>query len=170
MDGNSRTQSASPSRGLETRMKRTILSTAAAFGFLVSGSAAALANSPAQHDVMDATGFAFSCPSGTYTITTGSIAFVFHEGEAANGNTNFTVTERPQGVVLENGSGEEFALRGANWFGGTFNANTGNEVVTATHKMSIIGRGAGVVESFNMVERFRDGELVTVHFGSCMWP
>lgn len=95
---------------------------------------------------------------------------MFHEGGAASGNTNFTVTERPQGVVLEDGSGREFALRGANWFGGTFNANTGDEVITATHKMSIIGPGVGVVESFNMVERFRGGELVTVHFGSCMWP
>jgi hypothetical protein len=95
---------------------------------------------------------------------------VLHEGEAANGNTNFTVTERPRGVVLVNELGEEFTLRGANWFGGTTNANTGDEILTATHKMSIIQAGGGVVETFNMVERFRDGELITAHFGSCLWP
>jgi hypothetical protein len=111
-----------------------------------------------------------TCPSGTYTITAGSIAIVFHEGDAANGNTNFTVTERPRGVVLVNELGEVFTLRGANWFGGTSNANTGDEVLTATHKMSIIQAGGGVVETFNMVERFRDGELITAHFGSCLWP
>ena len=111
-----------------------------------------------------------TCPSGTYTITAGSIAIVLHEGVAANGNTNFTVTERPRGVVLVNELGEVFTLRGANWFGGTSNANTGEEVLTATHKMSIIQAGGGVVETFNMVERFRDGELITTHFGSCMWP
>jgi hypothetical protein len=36
--------------------------------------------------------------------------------------------------------------------------------------MSIIQAGGGVVETFNMVERFRDGELITAHFGSCLWP
>jgi len=151
-------------------MKQIIVSAVAAVAVLLPP-AAAQANSPAQHFEFDVTGEVLAtCPSGTYTITAGSIAIVLHEGVAANGNTNFTVTERPRGVVLVNELGEEFTLRGANWFGGTSNANTGDEVLTATHEMSIIQAGGGVVETFNMVERFRDGELITAHFGSCMWP
>jgi hypothetical protein len=151
-------------------MKRIIVSAIAVAAVLLSP-AAARANSPAQHFEFDVAGEVLAtCPSGTYTFTAGSIVIVVHEGKAASGNTNFTVLERPRGVVLVNELGEEFTLRGTNRFGGTFNANTGAEIVTATHKMSIIQAGGGVVETFNMVERFRDGQLITVHFGSCRWP
>ena len=37
----------------------------------------------------------------TYTITSGSIKVVIHEGEAASGNANFTGTLTPQNVVAE---------------------------------------------------------------------
>jgi hypothetical protein len=46
--------------------------------------------------------------------------------------------------------GEVFTLGRANWFGGMSNANTGDEVLTATHNMSII-QPRRAVDTFSMV-------------------
>jgi hypothetical protein len=61
-------------------MKRIIVSAVAAVAVLLPP-AAAQANSPAQHFEFDVTEEVLAtCPSGTYTITAGSIAIVLHEG------------------------------------------------------------------------------------------
>lgn len=86
----------------------------------------AYANAPAVHFVEDVTGDTLVCESTTYTITSGSIKIVTHEGEAASGNANFTVTLTPQHVVAEDLAGNVYSLRGAFWFGGAFNAQQGH--------------------------------------------
>lgn len=110
-----------------------------------------------------------TCPTGSYEVLEGTVEIVVHAGEAASGNTNFTATERPVGVVVENDQGQRFRVVGANWFGGTYNAATDTFRATATHKWSIVGPG-GVVESFNMVEVVRGEDETVKLLGSCRWP
>jgi hypothetical protein len=45
-----------------------------------------------------------------YTITSGTIRGVVHEGTSASGNENFTVTVTPQRVIAENEAGDEFRI------------------------------------------------------------
>ncbi len=130
----------------------------------------ALASSPAQHFSDDITGDVLPCPDRVYTVTSGTIETVLHEGEAASGNTNFTFTATPRHVVLEDAAGNVYSLRGAIWFGGTFNSNTGAEVITATHMLQIVSTSGGLADSIRLVERFRNGELITFEFGSCLVP
>ena len=128
----------------------------------------ALASSPAQHFTEDIAGGFLPCPDNVYTITSGTIETVLHEAVAASGNTSFTVTETPRHVVLEDAAGNVYSLRGAIWFGGASNSNTGAELITATHMLQIVNAGGGVADSIRLVERFRNGELISFEFGSCL--
>jgi hypothetical protein len=42
-------------------------------------------------------------------------------------------------------------------------------ILTATHMLTIVGRG-GVSDSIRAVERFRNGQLISHEFGSCLLP
>jgi len=130
----------------------------------------ALASSPAQHFTEDITGGVLPCPDNVYAITSGTIETVLHETVAASGNTSFTVTETPRHVVLEDAAGNVYLLTGAIWFGGAVNTNTGAELITATHMLQIVQPGGGVADSMRLVERFRNGELITFDFGTCTLP
>ena len=86
---------------------------------------------------------------------------MIREGESASGNQMFTLTDIPQHVVLVDENGATYTMRGATWFGGATNDNTGAEVVTATHNLEIIARAGGVADSIRLIERLRDGQLIS---------
>jgi hypothetical protein len=122
------------------------------------------ASAGTTHDSFDVTGTVFPCPTHTYTVTSGAIKEVLHESVDASGTTHFTVTDTPDNVRLVDEDGNVYSLRGAIWFGGR-----DDEILTATHMFNIVGRG-GVSDSIRLVERFRNGELISRDFGSCELP
>jgi hypothetical protein len=122
------------------------------------------ASAGTTHESFDVTGTVFPCPSHTYTITSGAINEVMHESVDANGITHFTVTDTPSNVRLVDESGSVYSLRGATWFGGR-----ADQILTATHSFNIVGRG-GVSDTIKLIERFRNGELISRDFGSCGLP
>jgi hypothetical protein len=139
---------------------------------LVGLTVPAYANSPAVHDVEDATGDTLVCESTTYTITSGSIKIVTHEGGAASGNANFTGTITPQNVVAEDPAGNVYSLRGAFWFGGAFNAQQGTDVFTDTAKLQVVSQGSGTVDSVNITFHVTavNGNVQAFDFGTCEEP
>ena len=122
------------------------------------------ASAATTHESFDVTGTVFTCPTHTYTVTSGAIKSVMHESVDASGTTHFTVTETPDHVSLVDEDGNLYSLRGAIWFGGR-----NDEILTATHMLNIVGRG-GVSDSVKLVERFRNGQLISRDFGSCELP
>jgi hypothetical protein len=140
-----------------------------AIAALAAAPAAALA-AGATHVEFSIAGEILACPDTTYTVQSGTIKEVLQEVQSQSGNQMFTVTDTPQHVVLVDQHGAVYTLRGATWFGGVTIDNTGAEVVTATHNLEIIARGGGVADSVRLVERFRDGELLTHEFGTCQLP
>jgi len=124
----------------------------------------------ATHAEYSIVGVVLPCPDETYTVLSGSIREVLQEVQSSSGNQMFTVTDTPHHVVLVDESGATYALHGATWFGGATNDNTGAELITATHNLEIIARGGGVANSIRLMERFRNGELISHEFGSCDLP
>ena len=122
------------------------------------------ASAATTHDSFDVTGTVFPCPTHTYTVTSGAIKEVMHESVDASGTTHFTVTDTPDHVSLVDEDGNVYSLRGATWFGGL-----NDEILTATHVFNIVGR-FGVSDSIRLVERFRNGQLISRDFGSCELP
>jgi hypothetical protein len=55
-------------------------------------------------------------------------------------------------------------MTGSIWFGGR-----ADQILTATHTLNIVGSG-GISDHIKLVERFRNGELITFDFGSCELP
>lgn len=82
----------------------------------------------------------------------------------------FTVTDVPRHVILTDAQGTKYTLRGATWFGGVTIDQTGAQVITATHNLEIVASGGGVAASVRLIERYRDGELISHDFGSCQLP
>lgn len=109
----------------------------------------ALANGPAERFTEPVTGDQFVCDDAVYTITSGEIQIVVHEGSAAQGNQNFTFTLTPRKIVAEDELGNVVSIVGALWVGGAFNANTGGEVFTVTEKFQLVSKGSGTVGSVN---------------------
>jgi hypothetical protein len=122
------------------------------------------ASAATTHESFDVTGAVFPCPTHTYTVTSGAIKEVMHESVDASGTTHFTVTDTPDHVSLVDEDGKDYSLTGAIWFGGR-----DDEILTATHMLNIVGRG-GVSDSIKLVERFRNGQLISHEFGSCELP
>ena len=122
------------------------------------------ASGATTHESFDVTGTVFPCPTHTYTVTSGAINEVTHESVDATGTTHFTVTDTPSHVRLVDENGSLYSLTGATWFGGR-----NDEILTATHVFTIVGVG-GVSDSIRLVERFRNGELISRDFGSCVLP
>jgi len=131
--------------------------------------------SPAQqvgHLVLDGTGLVIDCGSRTYTITSGSIAIVFHEGTTASGNTNSTATVTTQNVLLKDAAGKVYSLRGTEWFGGMENAQQGTFVATSTGQLQVVAMGSGTVDNVKVVEHitFVNGNVKEFDFGTCVAP
>jgi hypothetical protein len=80
----------------------------------------------------------------------------------ASGTGHFTETDTPSHVRLVDENGNVYSLTGAIWLGG----HSSDELLTATHMLNIVGRG-GVSDSVRLVERFRNGELISHEFGTC---
>jgi hypothetical protein len=143
-------------------------------GLLLALAVPALANQPAEHSTEDVTGDTFQCDSAVYTITSGTLRIVVHEGASASGNTNFTVTLTPQNVVAVDEAGNQYSIVGAVWFGGTFNANTGGEQFTDTEKLQIVSQGGGTVDSVNITFHVtaQPNNIVVkdFDFGTCAAP
>jgi hypothetical protein len=139
--------------------KLTGLLVFAVFGLLPAGAGAGT-----THESFDVTGTVFPCPTHTYTVTSGAIKHVMHESVDATGTTHFTVTDTPDHVSLVDEDGNLYSLRGAIWFGGR-----NDEILTATHMLNIVGHG-GVSDSIRLVERLRNGQLISHEFGSCEGP
>ena len=142
-------------------------------GLLLALTGAALAG-PAVHSVEDVTGDTFVCNNAVYTITSGTISTVVHEGAAASGNQNFTATITPRNVVAVDEAGNKYSIAGAVWFGGTFNANTGGEQSTATQKLQVVSKGGGRVDSVNLTFHVtaQPNNIVVkdFDFGTCAAP
>jgi hypothetical protein len=122
------------------------------------------ASAGTTHESFDVTGAVFPCPNHTYTITSGAIKEVMHESVDASGINHFTVTETPYHVTLVDEDGNVYSMTGAIWFGGR-----ADQILTASHTLNIVGSG-GVSDHIKLVERFRNGELITFDFGSCELP
>ena len=135
----------------------------------------AVANQPASRLIEDVTGDTIACEDTTYTIVSGQIAIVIHEGSSASGNLNFTGTLTPRNVVATDEEGNLYAVRGAFWFGGTLNANTGGEQFTFTGKLQIVSKtGGGTVDSvnitFHVTAQPNNFVLKEFDFGTCEEP
>jgi hypothetical protein len=152
----------------EAAMKRFMLVTVAMASLLLFGVSSALANQPAMHFIQDVTGDTLQCGDTTYTIVSGEIATVIHEGQSTSGNGNITGTITPRNVVLQDQDGNLYSLAGAIWFGATSNANTGGFQATSTDKFQIISQGGGTVDSVNAVEHVSpNGKEFFFDFGTC---
>lgn len=134
----------------------------------------ALASQPAVHFTEDVTGDTFQCDTAVYTVTSGTIRTVVHEGASASGNMNFTATITPRKVVAVDEAGNQYSIVGAVWFGGTINASTGGEQFTSTQKLQIVSEGGGTVDSVNLtfhVTAQPNNIVVTdFDFGTCAAP
>jgi hypothetical protein len=122
------------------------------------------AGAATTRESFDVAGTVFPCPTHTYTVTSGSGTILMHESVDATGTTHFTVTSTFDSVRLVDEDGNTYSLRGAIWFGGR-----NDEILTATHMLNIVGRG-GISDTIRLVERFRNGELISRDFGSCVLP
>jgi len=152
--------------------KRIML--AGAVGALVVGLGAgsAFGRGPAERFTEDATGDVFVCEDATYTVTSGSVQIVLHEGESASGNENFTGTITPRKVVAEDDEGNVVSIRGATWFGGSFNAQLGTEVFTVTDKLQLVQQGSGTVDNVNATFHITtvNSNVKEFDFGTCAPP
>lgn len=133
-----------------------------------------LADGPAERLTVPVTGDQFVCDDAVYTITSGEVQIVFHEGSAAQGNQNFTFTLTPRKVVAEDELGNVVSIVGVTWAGGAFNANTGGEVFTVTDKFQLVSKGSGTVGSVNATFHVTDqpNNFVIKDFdlGNCSVP
>lgn len=121
-----------------------------------------------MHSEFSIAGDVTVCPDATYTVQSGSIREVFQSVDSASGNEMFTVTDVPQHVIITDEAGATYSLYGASWFGGVTKDQTGAELLTATHNLEVVAGGGGVVDTIRLIERFRDGVLISHDFGTCV--
>jgi hypothetical protein len=157
----------------EEGMRRTAV-LLVAFVVAMALATTVLASGPAQKFTEDATGAQFVCDDATYTVTSGEIQIVMHQGLAAQGNQNFTVTVTPRKVIAEDGSGNSVSIVGAFWAGFAFNANTDGVVSTFTDKFQILSSGGGTVGNvnvtFHVTAQPNNVVLKDFDFGNCSSP
>ncbi len=150
-------------------MRRRIAALAALFALaLAFSSSPALANGPAVHDSFSVVGAVFVCGDNTYTITSGTVSAVMHEGSSASGNLNGTFTGTPKRVVAVDEDGNEYSIVGAIWSGFSLNAQTGGFQSTFTGKLQIVSAGGGTADSVNVVFHMSpNGDINSFDFGTC---
>jgi len=59
----------------------------------------AMADEPAVTETFPVAGDQFVCEDATYTLVSGVVHFIVHEGSSTSGNENFTLTIAPQNVL-----------------------------------------------------------------------
>lgn len=144
---------------------------AAGLGLAALGMSVAPAGATTFRETEDVAGDVFSCEGGDFTITEGVINIVIHEGSSRSGNQNFTGTVTPSGVVAVDADGNEYDIRGALWFGGTYNAKQGSWQETFTGKLQIVGQGSGTVGSVNLTFHVSPNEKTFAKdFSTCLLP
>jgi hypothetical protein len=127
----------------------------------------------ATHDQEPVAGEVLVCGATSYTLTSGSIKLVSHEGTSASGNTNFTGTVTLQKVVAVDTAGNVYNIRGAEWFGATENAQqVGTFEATFTGKLQVVAQGSGTVDSVNVTTHITsvNGNVKEFDFGTCVAP
>jgi hypothetical protein len=133
-----------------------------------------LADGPAERLTVPVTGDQFVCDDAVYTITSGEVQIVLHEGSAAQGNQNFTFTLTPRKVVAEDELGNVVSIVGVTWAGGAFNANTDGEVFTATDKFQLVSKGDGTVgrvnATFHVTAQPNNFVIKDFDLGNCSVP
>ena len=136
------------------------------------GAGPAFGSGPATREIIPVVGDQFVCEEATYTIISGSIQIVEHEGESASGNQNVTFTVTPQHVVAEDGDGNVVSIRGATWGGGSVNVQQGTDVFTFTDKLQLVQEGSGRIDNVNMTFHITtvNGNLKEFDFGTCVSP
>jgi hypothetical protein len=128
----------------------------------------ALANGPAVHSSFPVTGDVFVCGANSYTVTSGTVSAVTHEGSSASGNLNGTFTGTPSNVVAVDAAGNVYRIVGAVWGGFTLNAQTGGFQTTFTGKLQIVSAGGGTADSVNVVFHISpNGDINSFDFGTC---
>lgn len=144
---------------------------AAGVGLAALGMSVGPAGAATFRETEDVVGDVFACEGGDYTITEGAINIVIHEGSSRSGNQNFTGTITLDGVVAEDADGNEYKIRGALWFGGTYNAKQETGQETFTGKLQIVGQGSGTVGSVNVTFHISPNEKIfEKDFGTCVLP
>jgi hypothetical protein len=125
-----------------------------------------------QVSTFDPTGAVFTCPSTNYTVLGGTVRTVFHDSFAADGSEHVTGATTPIGVTLNDGATSTvYRLAGADWFGGSFNAGTGQFVMTSTEHFNILGPSGGAVGRVSAVAHASSGGAnFTFTFGACQTP
>jgi hypothetical protein len=78
-------------------------------------------------------------------------------------------------VVAEDPAGNEVAIRGAGWFGGTVNVSRETEQFWNTEKFQLIDQSGGTIDSVNVTFfiQFVNGEPTNVKdfdIGNCATP
>lgn len=148
-------------------MRRRIATLAAVSVFaLALGAAPALAGSPAVHLSWEAAPAnpPIHCGPNTYTIVSGYIDAVMHEGTSASGNLNFAGTVRVSNVVVRDQDLASHRTVGAEHFGATVNATSGGYQDITVFKLQIVGTG----DSLNVVLRtMPNGEFHSFGPGTC---
>lgn len=115
-------------------------------------------------------GAVFTCQGGvTYTVVSGSIRIVTNETTSASGNMSITGTLVPQAVTAVSSQGGTFRIVGSTWFGGSFNAQSGNIVMTDTAHFQILGPN-GPVGSVQQTFHVGPNSTVTLNKGTCQPP
>jgi len=157
------------------RMKRSLWALAVVTCFAVVPSMAA-ANEPAVTETFPVAGDQFVCEDATYTIVSGEVHFVLHEGESASGNQNFTITISPRDVeAVSSATGETVRIVGAFWAGFTANARTGGFQGTTTDHFQIVSQGGGTIDDVQVTSHitFRPPDKFVIkdfNFGTCSSP
>ncbi|MGH2580864.1 MAG: hypothetical protein ACRDGP_08475, partial [Actinomycetota bacterium] len=136
------------------------------------------ASEPAVTETIPVGGEQFVCDDATYTLVSGEIHFIVHEGSSASGNENFTLTA-PQNVLAVSDDpsteGETFRIVGAFWVGGTLNAKKGTAQFTVTDHFQIVDGGGGTVGDVQVTSHatFVPPDKLVVkdfNFGTCSSP
>ncbi|MGH8939965.1 MAG: hypothetical protein ACRDV2_11540, partial [Actinomycetes bacterium] len=102
----------------------------------------------------------------------GTAQLVIPEGTSASGNGAGAGPGTLRLVLAGDEDGNLYSLRGAFWFGGVFNAQSGNFVFTDTAKLQVVSQGSGTVDSVNATAHltFVNGNLQEFNFGTCEAP
>jgi hypothetical protein len=157
-------------RGSIKGWRRVIPATILGVGIAVAVAVPAGA-APAEHFEESVVGDVFECVDNTYTVVAGTLKSVFHAGETPTGNTNFTGTLTPKGVVLVDEDGNSYRLSGAVWFGDTSNATQGSFQGTFTAYLNIVSEGGGVIDRVAQTAHFNsNGTEFFLDKGTCELP
>jgi hypothetical protein len=156
--------------GRSVRRVAAVLGTLSCVLFLMVGGAGAAG---AIHATQDVTGDQFTCTNGdVFTIQSGTISLVMHEGHTPSGNFNFTGTITPNHVIATDQNGNPVRIVGADSFAGS--GNDTHFVATSTSKFQILGANGGPVgtvnETFHITVNANNTHSFDFNFGGCATP